>query len=61
MKLKVKFISCYLIQLHRVQVNIPIVKTKEDLSELRGAITCDKPNSNLYEYKGKIFIDNKEM
>lgn len=32
----------------------------EDLNSIKGIIKCDKPNEDLYEFKGKIEINGRE-
>ena len=36
------------------------VKNLQELSSLNGAIVFDKPNRNLYEFKGKLVINGVE-
>ena len=37
------------------------IQTEEDLANLRGVIKCDKPNLELYEFKGKIQLPNSDI
>ena len=39
---------------------ISSIKNPLDLSTLNGAILFDKPNRNLYEFKGKLVINGIE-
>ena len=41
--------------------HLPIAETLEELSNYRGVIKCDKPNLDLYDFKGKIEINKKEL
>lgn len=43
-----------------VPEKIPTIETVNDLHFFRGVIKCDKPNTDLYEFKGKIVIDRTE-
>jgi P-type E1-E2 ATPase len=45
----------------RVQKEIPLLNSASSLTSFRGSIICDKPNTRLYEFKGKIVTDKKEM
>jgi hypothetical protein len=38
-----------------------LIQTEQDLINLRGVIKCDKPNLELYEFKGKIQLPNSEI
>ena len=40
---------------------LALLKTEEDLSKFRGVIKCDKPNLELYDFKGKIEINKIEL
>ena len=44
-----------------VPPKIPLLKTEEDLYKFRGVIKCDKPNLELYDFKGKIEINKTEL
>ena len=48
------------LKIRTVPANIPPAKDESDLSSYRGAIKCDKPNSDLYEFKGKLEIGGVE-
>jgi hypothetical protein len=39
---------------------IPPIKSPNELIGLRGVIKCDKPNTELYEFKGKIEMNQIE-
>jgi hypothetical protein len=36
------------------------IVSAEELDSFNAVIQCDKPNTRLYEFKGKIIIDEKE-
>ena len=40
--------------------NFPLLSSEKELSELRAVIKCDKPNVNLYDFTGKVIIDQNE-
>ncbi len=40
---------------------LPFIKDYREISNYRGVIKCDKPNDELYEFKGKIEINNIEQ
>ena len=48
------------LKVRSIPARIPVCSTVQELSDLRGVIQCDKPNLRLYEFKGKIIINNKE-
>ena len=50
-----------IIQLRSVPNKIPVIKNETDLINYRGVIKCDKPNLELYEFKGKIEVNNIEQ
>ncbi len=39
---------------------LTFLKTENDLKNFRAVIKCDKPNLDLYEFKGKIEINKRE-
>jgi hypothetical protein len=39
----------------------PNLKSEGDLNSLRGFIICEKPNTRLYEFKGRIIMKNNEQ
>lgn len=39
---------------------IPLAAHLTDLNNLRAVIKCDKPNTELYEFKGKIRLNQTE-
>jgi hypothetical protein len=39
---------------------MPELDTVEKLSSFSAVICCDKPNTKLYEFSGKILYDDKE-
>ena len=41
--------------------NIPLLRNENDLMNLRAVVKCDKPNVELYEFKGKIEINKNEL
>lgn len=40
--------------------NIPELDTPDKLERFDAIIECDKPNTNLYEFNGKIIYNNAE-
>lgn len=44
-----------------VPEKIPKLDNLADLAAFRGVIKCDKPNTELYEFKGKIAIGQTEL
>lgn len=36
----------------------PNISDEQELVKLRGYISCEKPNKRLYEFKGKIVVDD---
>lgn len=43
-----------------VPEKIPAIDRQSDLANFKGVITCDKPNKELYEFKGKLNINNAD-
>lgn len=41
--------------------NFPVFDSEEDLFDINGVITCEKPNPKLYEFKGKLLHNEKEL
>lgn len=41
--------------------NFPALGSEDELVKFRGLISCDKPNTNLYEFKGKVEINGTEL
>ena len=39
----------------------PHFKSEDELVDLRGVISYEKPNSRLYEFKGKLLMNNQEL
>ncbi|CAF0782460.1 unnamed protein product [Brachionus calyciflorus] len=48
------------LKLRSLPKKFPLFKDKSELINLKGRITCDKPNVDLYEFKGKLEIDNSK-
>jgi hypothetical protein len=41
---------------------LPHLKSEEDLANLYGTLSFEKPNTRLYEFRGKLVLENnKEM
>ena len=40
---------------------LPSLENEEELWSLSGLIECEKPNLDLYEFNGKVIVNNKEM
>jgi magnesium-transporting ATPase (P-type) len=38
---------------------MPLFNSEEDLINMRGVISCEKPNARLYEFKGTLLIGDK--
>jgi len=52
------------LKVRQVVEGLPQVSTArllEDLAGLRGLIRCDRPSTDLYEFKGKIHLGKREM
>ena len=48
--------------MRHIPYRLPRFKTEYDLFDLRGILTYEKPNTRLYEFRGKLVLDNdKEM
>ncbi len=43
-----------------VPAKFPRLKTESDFSNLRGVIKCDLPNLRLYEFNGKIILNEQQ-
>ena len=50
----------FLLQQRSVPKNIPELDTAEKLSRFDAIIECDKPNTHLYEFNGKLIYNNQE-
>ncbi len=44
-----------------VPEKLTFITNENDLINLRGVIKCDKPNVELYDFKGKIEINKQEL
>lgn len=49
------------LKVRSVPNKFPTFASEEDLATLRGVLICDKPNTKLYEFKGKLVLDTHEM
>lgn len=38
---------------------LPVLGSEQDLMDLRGVVSCEKPNARLYEFKGTLLIGDK--
>lgn len=45
------------LKIRTVPENVPLARNESDLASFQGVIKCDKPNTDLYEFKGKLEID----
>jgi phospholipid-transporting ATPase len=48
------------LKLRTIPQKFPSLNSEEDLVDLGGVVTCEKPNAKLYEFKGKLLFKNKE-
>lgn len=54
-------LKIFIYQVRYVPNNLPCFKSETDLIDLRGVISCEKPNARLYEFKGKFTTNKTEM
>jgi phospholipid-translocating ATPase len=48
------------LKLRSVPNKLPMPKNEIEAGKLRGVIKCDKPNTKLHEYRGKIIINGRQ-
>jgi phospholipid-translocating ATPase len=41
-----------------VPYDLQLIENENDLTKLRGVISCEKPNPRLYEFKGTLTMEN---
>lgn len=49
------------LKMRSVPAKFPTFACPEDLASLTGTIVCEKPNTRLYDFKGKLILQNQEM
>ena len=40
--------------------SFPMFDSENELLDISGVVTCEKPNSRLYDFKGKLLYEGKE-
>lgn len=48
------------LKIRTIPKKFPSINQVEDMNSIKGIIKCDKPNEDLYEFKGKIEINGHE-
>ncbi len=41
-----------------VPLNFPSLASEEEIFDMSGVVTCEKPNAKLYDFKGKLLLNN---
>lgn len=48
------------LKVRSVPQKFPALSSEQDLNALNGVIICEKPNSKLYEFKGKLVQSDEQ-